>query len=65
MIFPTQEDIGRKVVYRDYSGTRVEEGTITSLRDAKRTFVRYGRGSTSALTKNEQLWWVSRLPRDQ
>lgn len=58
MISPTPSDIGRRVVYRGHGG-EVEEGTITSIRHPDKTFVRYGRaGSTSALTKNEQLEWA-------
>ena len=57
MINPTEKDIGRRVVYRGHGG-EVEAGTITSIRHPDKTFVNYGRGSTSALTKNEQLDWA-------
>ena len=56
MINPTEKDIGRGVIYLGYGGER-ERGTITSIRHPDKTFVNYGRGSTSALTKNEQLHW--------
>jgi hypothetical protein len=56
MIHPTDKDIGRGVIYCGHGGER-ERGTITSIRHADKTFVNYGRGSTSALTKNEQLEW--------
>lgn len=56
MIHPTEQDIGRGVIYRGHGGER-ERGVITSIRHPDKTFVNYGRGSTSALTKNEQLEW--------
>lgn len=58
MIDPTEEDVGRKVVYRDRSGSKVEEGVITSF-NATFVFVRYGSQTTSAGTRREDLEWVS------
>ncbi len=56
MIDPTEKDVGRGVIYIGHGGER-ERGTITSIRHADKTFVNYGRGSTSALTRNDQLHW--------
>jgi hypothetical protein len=42
MIDPKPADIGRKVVYRDRTGWKVEEGIIMSFDDTC-VFVRYGR----------------------
>ena len=56
MICPTEKDIGRGVIYIGHGGER-EQGTITSIRHPDKTFVNYGRGSTSALTRNDQLHW--------
>jgi hypothetical protein len=64
MIEPTLDDIGRKVVYRDLNtlrGSKLEEGTITSLTDAY-VFVRYHSGGTSAATRREDLEWSHRTP---
>ena len=58
MIKPTEADIGRKVIYKDRSGSKVEEGTITSFNDHC-VFVRYGNGSTSAGTDRKDLEWMS------
>jgi hypothetical protein len=44
MIDPKPADIGRKVVYRDRTGWKVEEGVITSFNDTC-VFVRYARTS--------------------
>ena len=57
MINPTENDIGRKVIYCGYAGER-EDGIVTSFNDAF-VFVRYGSGTTSAATKREQLEWLS------
>lgn len=56
MIDPTDADIGRFVTYRDRSGSRVEEGPITSFTD-KFVFVRFGHGSTSAGVLRKDLEW--------
>ncbi len=61
MIEPTQNDIGRKVIYRergDFPGRKVEEGVITSFNDHY-VFVRYGAGVTPAATLRESLEWMS------
>ena len=58
MVDPKQSDIGRKVVYRDRGGHKVEEGVITSFNDHC-VFVRYGTNCTSAGTRREDLEWVS------
>lgn len=68
MIHPTAEDIGRKVIYRDWCGgnlrgAKIEEGVITSFNDSF-VFVRYGTGSTSAATSREDLEWSHRQPED-
>lgn len=60
MIHPTQDDIGRKVVYRArHPGAELQEGVITSFNDHC-VFVRYGAGTTSAGTRREDLEWMSR-----
>jgi hypothetical protein len=56
MIWVTDRDIGRKVVYRDKSGYRVEEGVITSYNDCV-VFVRYGADVNSKATRREDLEW--------
>lgn len=56
MINPTADDIGRKVVYQDRNGYKIEEGVITSFNDHC-IFVRYGAQSTSAGTRREDLNW--------
>lgn len=61
MIRPTQADIGRRVVYRDWSG-RPEEGVITSIpltHDPPAVFVRYGSDQHSKLTYSRHLEWTS------
>lgn len=63
MINPTVADIGRKVIYRDLSGSKIEEGSITSFNDHC-VFVRYGSGSTSAGTRREDLEWSHRSPSE-
>ncbi|HEY4153532.1 MAG TPA: hypothetical protein VGM38_09445 [Pseudolysinimonas sp.] len=60
MIQPTQDDIGRKVVYRehgDFPGRKIEEGVLTSFNE-KYAFVRYV-GVTSAATDFADLEWIS------
>lgn len=62
MIEPSQEDIGRKVIYKPHHATDLscppcEEGIITSFNESV-VFVRY-RGTTSAATNRDQLHWVS------
>jgi hypothetical protein len=61
MIHPTNNDIGRGVVYRarhipdDRAG---ERGFITSFNN-EYVFVRYGGSSSSQATKREDLKWES------
>jgi hypothetical protein len=63
MIEPTEEDIGRAVVYTGhrYPGGKLEEGVITSFND-HRVFVRYGADKGSKSTSREDLEWVRRTP---
>lgn len=56
MIRPTEEDVGRQVIYDDDNGTR-EYGVITSM-NTYFVFVRYGPGETSQATKREDLEWA-------
>lgn len=62
MIDPTDDDIGRYVIYvpgharGDSTHRDCEHGYITSFNDHA-VFVRYGRGSTSAATSREDLVW--------
>ena len=51
MIEPTEEDIGRKVIYYGYEE---EHGVITSFNDVT-VFVRYGDDSHSKSTSREDL----------
>ena len=58
MINPTQDDIGRSVVYRcGAPDADPEQGTITSFNDHC-VFVKYGLGSTSAGTDRKDLEWL-------
>lgn len=63
-IYPTEADIGRKVVYRSAPDYKAEEGVITSIGRIGNVFVRYGSGSTSASTDCGDLDWAVRSPRD-
>ena len=62
MINPTEKDIGRNVTYvpghakDDLSHQDCEHGLITSFNDHY-VFVHYGKGSTSAGTSREDLYW--------
>jgi hypothetical protein len=61
MIEPTQDDIGRKVIYRehgDFPGRKLEEGVITSF-NSTCVFVRYGSRTGSAGTAREDLEWAT------
>lgn len=58
MINPGEADIGRKVVYRDRSGYKVEEGVITSFNESY-VFVRYGSDFTSKGTRRQDLEFSS------
>lgn len=55
-ISPTQDDIGRRVVYRPYVGSPPEAGVITSFNDAF-VFVRYGADAHSKATNCADLEW--------
>lgn len=55
-ISPTNEDIGRRVVYREYLGAKPESGVITSFNDAF-VFVRYGTDAWSKATNSADLEW--------
>lgn len=57
MIVPSDRDIGRKVIYRDRSGAKVEEGVITSFNEHY-VFVRYGADQGSKGTRPEDLEWL-------
>ena len=59
MIVPTNEDIGRAVIYTGnrYPGGTVEEGVITSF-NATSVFVRYGADKHSKATSREDLEWA-------
>lgn len=59
MIFPTEEDVGRKVVYRcKANGYRAEEGFIKSMAmDSKFVFVNFHEGDTAASTPRRALRW--------
>jgi hypothetical protein len=59
MIEPTENDIGRAVVYTGnrYPGGKLEEGVITSFNDY-RVFVRYGADFHSKATSRPDLDWV-------
>ena len=60
MIEPTEDDIGRAVVYtghRRYPGGKLEEGVITSFNDYS-VFVRYGADKHSKATSRADLEWA-------
>jgi len=57
MINPTQQDIGRNVIYSAGHPSAFDEyGRITSFNDSF-VFVNYGKGSTSQATNREDLRW--------
>lgn len=60
MIKPTQNDIGRKVIYRTHRlGGRaqsMETGVLTSYND-QYAFIQYGTNQTSAATRFDELEW--------
>jgi hypothetical protein len=60
MIAPTENDIGRAVVYTGnrYPGGKLEEGVITSFHE-RAVFVRYGADKHSKATSHADLEWVS------
>jgi hypothetical protein len=59
MIEPTEDDIGRAVVYTGnrFPGGKLEEGIITSFHDHA-VFVRYGADKHSKATLRADLDWV-------
>ncbi len=61
MLDPIAADIGRRVIYRDPRGQKIEEGIITSF-NPQYVFVRYGRANISAATRREDLEWSTRAP---
>ena len=64
MIEPTQDDIGRKVVYTGNYGGPLEEGVITSFNDAF-VFVRYGAKYHSEATGRSDLKWCNQKPGEK
>jgi hypothetical protein len=58
MINPTEEDIGRLVVYIPYEGATAEEGVITSMNKSF-VFVRYKSSNTSQATGRSRLCWAN------
>ena len=56
MIDPTEQDIGRKVIYTGNYGGPLEEGVITSFNECA-VFVRYGANTTSKATNRTDLEW--------
>ena len=61
MINPTNNDIGRAVVYTGnrYPGGKLEEGVITSFSDHC-VFVRYGADKHGKATSRADLEWVTK-----
>jgi hypothetical protein len=60
VIDPTEDDVGRSVVYLSGRDER-QEGTISSF-NSRYVFVRYARwngGQTAAATRREDLEWSS------
>jgi hypothetical protein len=59
MIEPTEDDIGRAVVYTGnrLPGGKLKEGVITSFHD-RAVFVRYGADKHSKATSRADLEWV-------
>ena len=64
MIDPTEQDIGRRVIYSDKSGGKVEHGTVSSF-SPDYVFVRYTSGITAAATAREDLEWAPVDDRDR
>lgn len=62
MINPTQDDIGRSVVY-DKSGRDREIGVLISFND-QYAFVRYGSDSNSKATRFSDLDWQFLSPKE-
>lgn len=60
-IWPTEEDIGRGVVYVAHPGAAPEDGVVTSFND-RVVFVRYASqhpGASGKATRREDLRWLS------
>jgi hypothetical protein len=57
MINPSDDDIGRKVVYTTIWNDTREEGVITSFNNHF-VFVRYGSDINSKATRREDLEWM-------
>ena len=55
---PTEEDVGRAVVYTPYPGAQTEDGVITSMNDDY-VFVRYAGDVGSKATRYKDLRWLS------
>ena len=64
MINPTQDDIGRKVIYTGNYGGPLEEGVITSFNEAA-VFVRYGADYGAKATSHCDLKWAHPKPSDR
>ena len=60
MIDATQEDVGRRVIYRTAPDFEPQEGVITSVGWGY-VFVRYGLGDTSAQTAMKDLEWADAM----
>lgn len=61
MIHPTQEDVGRHVIYtrnRQPDGSGAERGVITSVSESF-IFVRYSTTGGGIATRREDLEWES------
>jgi hypothetical protein len=61
MIHPTSADLGRRVIYRDLPGGKIEEGVLTGF-NHKFAFVLYGDDGTPAATRFDSLAWSNRQP---
>ena len=58
MIAPTQDDIGRRVVYRSVGGETIERGALTATTTrAETVFVRYAGDDHAKLTLCRDLEW--------
>jgi hypothetical protein len=57
MIDPTEQDIGRKVIYTGNYGGQLEEGVITSFYECA-VYVCYGTNYHSKATNRSDLEWA-------
>jgi len=57
-IWPTDEDVGRGVVYTAHEAAKPEDGVVTSFNDVF-VFVRYGADKGSKATRPQDLQWLS------